>query len=122
MKALCIISFLLMTLACSAQKDRSVGGPCDQCDLMFEGIPKTMSWETTISPNGEPGEPMIIEGTIFKRDGKTPAPDVVLYVYHTDAQGYYSNVSGQKEIRHGHLRGWIKTGADGKYKFTSVRP
>ncbi len=122
MKALYVLTLLLIGTACNAQKDRVVGGACDGCELMFDGMPKSMSWETTISPKGEPGEPMIIEGTIYKKDGKTPAPDVVLYVYHTDAQGYYSNIPGQKELRHGHLRGWIKTGADGKYKFTSVRP
>lgn len=122
MKVLYLILFVIVATNCDAQKDRNVGGPCDQCDLMFEGMPKDLSWETTLSPKAEPGEPMIIEGTIYKKDGKTPAPDVVLYVYHTDAQGYYSNIPGQKEIQHGHLRGWIKTGPDGKYRFTSVRP
>jgi protocatechuate 3,4-dioxygenase beta subunit len=107
---------------CSAQKDRIVGDACDQCDLMYEGMPEYLSWETTLSPKGEPGEPMIIQGTIYQVDGKTPARGVVLYVYHTDAKGYYSSLPGQKEIHHGHLRGWIKTGADGKYKFTSIRP
>ncbi|MEJ0031958.1 MAG: hypothetical protein WDO15_16955 [Bacteroidota bacterium] len=88
---------------------------------MYDGMPKTMSSQTILG-NNEPGDPMIIEGTIYKKDGKTPAPNVILYVYHTDAKGFYSNIPGQKEIVHGHLRGWIKTGADGKYKFTSIRP
>jgi protocatechuate 3,4-dioxygenase beta subunit len=114
---LCVVA-----ISCTAQKDRNVGGACDQCDLMYDAMPKNLSWETTLSPKDEPGEPMIIEGTIYRKDGKTPAPDVILYVYHTDAKGYYSNISGQKELRHGHLRGWIKTGADGKYRFTSIRP
>lgn len=122
MKTFTTVTLTLLTIACTAQKDRAVGGACDRCDLMFEGMPKAMSWEATISPQSEPGEPMIIEGTIYKKDGKTPAPGVVLYVYHTDAQGYYSNIPGQKEIPHGHLRGWIKTGADGKYRFQSIRP
>ncbi len=113
------ILFLLLILMIST--DRPVGGPCDRCDLMYDGMPKNMSWQTTLG-NKEPGEPMIIEGTIFRKDGKTPAPNVILYVYHTDAKGYYSNIPGQKEIIHGHLRGWMKTGADGRYKFTSIRP
>lgn len=122
MKIPYIILACLAWVSCTAQKDKAVGGACDGCDLMFEGMPASLSWETTLSPKGEPGEPMIIEGTIYKKDGKTPAPDVVLYVYHTDAKGYYSNIPGQKEIRHGHLRGWIKTGPDGNYRFTSIRP
>lgn len=104
------------------QKDRPVGGPCDQCDLMYYNMPKTMSSETSVAPKGEAGEPMIIEGTIFRKDGKTPAPDVILYVYQTDAKGYYSNLPGEKKIQHGHLRGWMKTGPDGKYRFTTIRP
>ena len=114
--------FYLLLLPFYLFQDRTVGGPCDQCDLMYYNMPKSMSPEVTITSKSEPGEPMIIEGTIFKKDGKTPAPDVVLYVYHTDAQGYYSNLPGEKKIQHGHLRGWMKTGADGKYKFTTIRP
>jgi protocatechuate 3,4-dioxygenase, beta subunit len=110
-----------MAIACTAQKERSVGGPCEECDLMYAGIPKIIAAETALIKN-EPGEPMIIEGTIFKKDGKTPAPNVILYVYHTDAKGYYSNIPGEKEIRHGHLRGWMKTDAEGHYKFLSIRP
>lgn len=114
----------VMAISCDGQPqggDRKVGGPCDGCDLMYENMPASMSWEASIKNDADPGEPMIIEGTIYKKDGKTPAPGVILYVYHTDAKGYYSN-PGAKGNRHGHLRGWIKTGADGKYKFTSIRP
>lgn len=121
MRILTITLLTLAALACEAQKDRQVGGPCEACDLIDEGMPSDLSWQATIGKN-EPGEPMIIEGVIYKKDGKTPAPGVILYVYHTDAKGYYSNLPGEKGNRHGHLRAWIKTGADGKYKFTTIRP
>jgi len=121
MRNLSFLLFILASAACSAQQDRRVGDACDQCDLMYENMPKNMSWQTTIG-NNEPGEPMIIEGTIYQKDGKTPAPDIILYVYHTDAKGFYSTLPGQKGNRHGHLHAWMKTSADGKYKFTSIRP
>ena len=57
-------------------------------------------------------------------DGKTPAPNVIFYVYHTDANGIYSpapGATGGARI-HGHLRGWMKTNQSGEYKFTSIRP
>jgi protocatechuate 3,4-dioxygenase, beta subunit len=114
----------MAAISCSAQPkpgDRVVGGGCDGCDLMYENMPASLSPESTISNDADSGEAMIIEGTIFKKDGKTPAPGVILYVYHTDAKGYYSNPK-TKGNRHGHLRGWIKTGADGKYKFTTIKP
>ncbi len=107
----------------ASNSDRIVDRACEDCELMYEGMPGTLSATTNISGSAEPGEPMIITGTIFKKDGKTPASDVILYVYHTDKTGNYSPSKNQKDgKRHGHLRGWIKTGADGKYSFTTIRP
>jgi protocatechuate 3,4-dioxygenase beta subunit len=123
--------FILVTLVtyisgCSqntASGDRIVDRECEDCELMYEGMPNVLSSETTIAGPDEPGEPMIITGTILKKDGKTPAPGVILYVYHTDNTGKYSPAPKQKDgKRHGHLRGWIKTGADGKYRLTTIRP
>ncbi len=34
-----------------------------------------------------PGEKMIITGILYKADGKTPWPDVIMYAYHTDSKG-----------------------------------
>ncbi len=116
---------LTMSIAAIAQdrSDRQVGGPCDECDAMFAGMPSQLSWETSIAPAGEPGEPMIISGVIYKSDGKTPAPGVILYVYHTDNEGIYSPAPSQSIAkRHGHLRGWMKTDAQGRYQFKSIRP
>jgi protocatechuate 3,4-dioxygenase beta subunit len=63
-------------------------------------------------------------GRILRADGRTRAPGVVLYVYHTDAQGYYSPAPGATghARRHGHLRGWMRTNAAGEYRFTTIRP
>jgi protocatechuate 3,4-dioxygenase beta subunit len=117
------IFFLVLTSCSMAQRDPGIGGGCEDCQMMFDGMPSTLSWETQISPKGEPGEPMVITGTIFKADGKTPAPGIILYVYHTDNKGEYSPAPGQKEARrHGHLRGWVKTDAQGRYKLTTIRP
>jgi protocatechuate 3,4-dioxygenase beta subunit len=92
-------------------------------NAMFEGMPSQFSWATSIAPAGEPGEPMIISGTIYQKDGVTPAQGIMLYVYHTDNAGIYSPAPDQTvAIRHGHLRGWMKTDARGRYQFKSIRP
>src|SRR5215213_10262595 len=52
--------------------------------------PMNPSWKTMMIGENEPGKPMLISGTIFQPDGVTPASGILLYVYHTDAQGYYS--------------------------------
>ncbi len=106
-----------------AKTDRPVGSNCEDCQLMFEGMPANLTWETKLTNSSEPGEPMIISGTIYKRDGKTPAPDVILYIYHTDATGKYSPSPNQTNgKRHGHLRGWMKTDGQGSYKLVTIRP
>ena len=87
---------------------------CAMCE-----VPVNLTNSATLAPNGEPGEPMEISGTIFQKDGRTPAATVTMFVYHTDATGHYSPEDDPFAPR---LRGWLKTGADGKYSFRSIRP
>ena len=129
MKSVVAIYSVLVLLAgqvCSQSpkgQEKIVGGKCDACELMFEGMPNNPGWKTRLSSPGEAGDPLIISGTIFQSDGKTPAPDVILYVYHTDATGRYTPSSKQTAgKRHGRLRGWMKTGTDGRYQFETIRP
>jgi protocatechuate 3,4-dioxygenase, beta subunit len=122
-----IVSLLLTYVSGCSQNasgnDRAVGGGCEDCNLIFAGMPAAPSWKTTLSGKEDAGDLMTISGTIFQKDGKSPAPNVILYVYHTDAKGNYSPSKNQAHAkRHGHLRGWMKTDAQGKYQFSSIRP
>lgn len=101
-----------------------VGGDCDVCKGMYEGMPQQLSWQSAIASASEPGEKLEIGGIIYQADGRTPAPNIILYLYQTDASGYYSpapNTTGLTR-RHGHLRGWLKTNTGGEYRFTTIRP
>jgi protocatechuate 3,4-dioxygenase, beta subunit len=119
-----MIGCLLISAALAQQAGKLLGGPCEGCEGLFESLPKQLSWETTIHQPGEPGEPLEISGTIFRADGKTPAPGVILYVYHTNARGLYEPARGATgwTKRHGHLRGWMKTDARGQYKLRTIKP
>lgn len=98
-------------------------GACEDCELMMEGMPASLSWEISLASDQEPGERLHISGIIYKADGKTPAAGIILYVYQTDHQGLYSKGHDQIHgIRHGHLRGWMKTDANGRYAFSTIRP
>ncbi|WKZ59398.1 MAG: intradiol ring-cleavage dioxygenase [Cyclobacteriaceae bacterium] len=120
---LLVLSMAVTGCAQSQSAERQVGGGCEDCELMFAGMPATLSWKTKLAPDDEPGERMIISGTIYKKDGKTPAPDVILYVYQTDNTGRYTPAPKQVHAkRHGHLRGWVKTDAQGRYEFSTIRP
>ena len=81
--------------------------------------PDTVSWKTVLGKEKDEGEPMIISGTIFQTDGKTPAPNILIYLYHTDMYGIYGRGS---EHKHGRFRGWMLTDKQGKYEFRSIRP
>lgn len=83
--------------------------------------PNNVFWRTTIPKKSSNDEPMIISGTVYQPDGKTPAPNVLIYFYHTDHEGLYGNMS-RGETRHGHFRGWLLTDSKGRYEFFSIRP
>lgn len=120
-----LIPILILALCANAlsQNRKNIGGGCEDCDLMLAGMPSTINWDTQLSPAGEKGEALVITGTIFKSDGKTPAPGVILYVYQTDEGGEYTPGTNQQDARrHGHLRGWVKTNAQGRYKLSTIRP
>ncbi|HEV2882561.1 MAG TPA: hypothetical protein VGX24_14890 [Pyrinomonadaceae bacterium] len=101
-----------------------VGAYCEGCEAIYEGLPSQLSWETRIAAAPEPGEPLEASGRVYQLDGKTPAPGVILYAYHADARGIYPpapEASGYAR-RNGRLRGWIKTNAQGEYKFVTIKP
>lgn len=101
-----------------------VGGGCDGCELMFVGMPRHISPVDTSVGWHEKGQKLLVTGTAYRIDGKTPARDVIIYYWQTDNDGYYSARPGipARAKRHGHIRGWMKTGADGRYALYTIRP
>lgn len=123
----CRATFLLVVLgltSCHAQSTRMVGGPCEGCEAIHEYGDKILSPTDTL-PEFENNEPKLkISGTVYKEDGKTPAGNVILYIYHTNRKGIYETKGDETgwAKRHGFIRGWIKTKQDGKYTFYTFRP
>jgi protocatechuate 3,4-dioxygenase beta subunit len=106
--------------------EQHVGGRCEGCEAIFESPVKfeKLSWIDTLPDFNEPGPKTIISGVIYQADGKTPAKDVVLYIYHTDQNGIYANKNDEKGWagRHGYIRGWMRTNEKGQYKFYTLKP
>ncbi len=75
--------------------------------------------QATIAPASEPGERLIISGTVYEADGVTAASEITLFAYHTDAQGHYNSPDDALNPR---LYGWARTGADGRYEFQTIKP
>ncbi|UPT69845.1 MAG: intradiol ring-cleavage dioxygenase [Flavobacterium sp. JAD_PAG50586_2] len=101
-----------------------VGGGCDGCELMFVGMPKSIKAIDTSKGWSEKGQKLLVTGNVYKIDGKTPAPNTVIYYWQTDNTGRYSPAKGmdEKAKSHGHIRGWVKTDESGKYSIYTIRP
>jgi hypothetical protein len=51
--------------------------------------PRVLTARGRIAPAAEPGTPLVIHGRVFRADGTTPARDMIVFAYHTDATGLY---------------------------------
>jgi protocatechuate 3,4-dioxygenase beta subunit len=80
--------------------------------------PPDVSSVGTIAPASEPGQRLVVSGTVYAPDGVTPAPGVIVYAYQTDASGEYHN-DAQRVAR---LHGWAKSDAAGRYEFRTIHP
>jgi len=78
------------------------------------------SWNTKIVADNEPGEPLIVSGTIYSPDGKQPLEGITLFVYQTDATGVYTTSGGDNRATR--IHGVMRTNAQGKYEFRTIKP
>jgi protocatechuate 3,4-dioxygenase, beta subunit len=141
MKTLLIlhITFSLLNLiSCNGQSsnkdikspDKKIGGKFEKREFTYSGIPKKVSSTDTSSGWNQEGQKLLLTGTVYQIDGKTPAPDVLLYYYQTNIDGKYLHKPEEKRSMppnelgqtHGYIRGWVKTDSLGRYFIYTVRP
>jgi protocatechuate 3,4-dioxygenase, beta subunit len=124
MRIISLSIFLLVSFSCQAQQKYRIPGRCETCELIYVGMPTNINSVDTSAGWNEPGQKLLISGKVYKLDGKTPAAGVIVYYWQTDNNGLYSPsaMMDKGAERHGHIRGWVKTGADGKYAIYTVKP
>ena len=120
---LCVFIVLLIFNICSAQSNK-LGGPCQGCEAIYETNHQNLSPVDTLPQFDTALQKIKITGTVYKIDGKTPAKNVIIYVYHTNEKGIYPKKTSSKgwEKKHGFIRGWVKTDASGAYTFYTFKP
>ena len=121
---LCLSGFQTCNAQLRESKIHPVGGPCEGCQAIYEYGNRELFPVDTL-PGFESNEPKLrISGVVFAKDGKTPAENVILYIYHTNREGIYQTNGTETgwDKRHGFIRAWVKTGKDGRYAFYTFRP
>jgi len=129
-KTLGLLTLILILNSCQGQttsnKNKILGGPCEDCEavLDYKLLDLNPTPLDTLLGFKETNPKLKITGTVYKRDGKTPEKNILLYIYHTNRDGIYEpsvNPIGW-EKRHGKNRGWLKTDENGEYTFYTFRP
>jgi protocatechuate 3,4-dioxygenase beta subunit len=92
-------------------------GAREPTEVAPEGAPSS----GVLAPATEPGARLEVSGVVYASDGRTPVPGASLYVYQTDARGYYrsDDAMGNRDPR---LKVLLRTDRDGRYSFTTIRP
>jgi protocatechuate 3,4-dioxygenase beta subunit len=84
------------------------------------GTAGTAGPRAVIVGDDEPGEPLVVGGTVYATDGETPVEGATIYVYQTDRDGVYDRTGDEQHPYR--IGGWMKTGADGRYELRTIRP
>lgn len=117
---------MLSLSSCGGQTNPIAEGltTAENDDFIYISMPKNVNATDTCEAWNQNGQRLLITGTIYENDGKTPASNVILYYYHTDLKGNYPRRDGVDEriAPHGYMKGWVKTGKDGRYAIYTVRP
>lgn len=125
----CTLFLLLGTLNSNVLLASEVSGneaiivPCEGCEAVFQGLPAQLGSDMRLVDQAQAGETLLVQGTIYNAEGQRQA-GVVLYAYQTDASGIYPgdpSLTGAA-ARHGRLRGWVMSDAQGDYTIRTIRP
>jgi protocatechuate 3,4-dioxygenase beta subunit len=74
----------------------------------------------------EPGTRITVSGIILDASGR-PQSGKLIYVYQTSSEGWYSDTAphinqNEGDRRHARIFGYLRTDAEGKFSFTTVKP
>ena len=74
-----------------------------------------------VAPPSESGERLEVSGVVYAVDGRTPVTSASVYVYQTDARGYYrpDDAMGNRNPR---LMALLRTDGHGRYSYRTIRP
>lgn len=89
---------------------------------LYDYTDQSLNNTDTIPDFEAKAEKLKITGTVYQSDGKTPAKDVILYIFQADENGNYNMKRDEKRKRFVYHRAWVKTDANGTYTFYTFMP
>ncbi len=138
------IGFLLLTCfflySCNGQTHQNPQIPQNLTNTLSEDFGKSMPFyyqmptklfaRDTSPVFEQKGQKILLTGTVYERDGKTPASNVILYYYQTDTNGVYATKENEERNMpknklgqtHGYIRGWVQTDVQGAYSIYTLQP
>ena len=80
----------------------------------------------SIATDTIPGKKIKVVGIVKNEEGK-PVADALIYLYHTDARGWYAAdmphvLMNEGDMRHARLFGYVKTDKEGKFELHTIKP
>lgn len=129
---LSLVFLMFLTITCNGQvnKKAPLNQDIESTQPYLYGIPDNVASQDTSPGWNQRGQKILLTGKVYFQDGKTPAPNVLIYYYHTNIDGKYLHMENVKRSlppnskgqTHGYLRGWVKTDSEGNYSIYTVRP
>lgn len=128
------VASCLLVVSCTGQipkKERTVlSDDFDKNMPFYYKMPDVLTATDTSAAWEEKGQQILLTGTVYQPDGKTPAPNVILYYYQTNPNGIYETRKSEERNMpknklgqtHGYIRGWLQTDAQGNYSIYTIKP
>jgi protocatechuate 3,4-dioxygenase, beta subunit len=95
---------------------------CEWCGA--PEAPANLTSIAILAAPDEPGERLVVRGTVFAPDRVTPVRGVLIYAYNTNTAGIYprrGNEMGNGR-RHGYLRDWLISDEQGRFEIRTILP
>tara|TARA_R110002012_G_scaffold20208_1_gene71736 strand:+ start:959 stop:2164 length:1206 start_codon:yes stop_codon:yes gene_type:complete len=138
MKRIFKIVFLLLACLnfsnCNSQNTKketeTLSDDFDKSMPFYYKMPEILSATDRSPAYKEKGQKILLTGTVYQIDGKTPASNVILYYYQTNTEGIYATKESEERNMpknklgqtHGYIRGWLKTDKQGNYSIYTIKP
>ncbi len=129
MKVMLFFLSLFLFNSCQLQSQQGQSSaladlPCENCDALYDYGDKILLPIDTLPDFATNADQLLLTGTIYQHDGRSPAKDVILFIYQTDSEGLYHTRQPDQNNRQKYIyhRGWIKTDASGHYAFYTFLP